>query len=376
MGKTCIKPARFIFVYAMAATIFGLGCAETARLRGGLKSAQIEIEQAERNGAYTCAPKELALAKSNLRFADLEISQGMSSRAQEHYEIGIKNLKLAIKKSPPDYCAGPAVVVVEPLPPECIDTDNDRICADVDRCPDQPEDFDGYEDEDGCPEDQDTDGDGIMDSVDQCVLDPEDKDNYQDEDGCPELDNDADGILDTSDECVMVPEDPDGYQDTDGCPDKDNDQDTVLDIEDDCPFEKGVVSERGCPKKYEGVEITETHIRINQKIHFAYNKAKIKRDSYAILSTVAEVLKDNPEINLSIEGHTDSRGKDAYNKKLSRKRAKAVMKHLTQKGKINKNRLVFKGFGEEKPIDTNLTDEGRAANRRVEFVRTDIPPKE
>ena len=86
-------------------------------------------------------------------------------------------------------------------------------------------------------------------------------------------------------------------------------------------------------------------------------------------------LKDNPEINLSIEGHTDSRGSDKYNMKLSKKRAAAVMKHLTKKGGISKSRLTSQGFGETKPIDTNLTDEGRAANRRVEFVRTDVPPQ-
>ena len=70
----------------------------------------------------------------------------------------------------------------------------------------------------------------------------------------------------------------------------------------------------------------------------------------------------------------DSRGSDKYNKRLSTKRARAVMKHLIRKGKISKKRMKSKGFGEEKPIDTNLTDEGRAANRRVEFVRTDVPP--
>jgi OmpA-OmpF porin, OOP family len=351
------------------------GCAETAKLRGGITTAKSKLEQVERNGAYVCAPKELALAKAHLGFAELEIEQGMGSRAQEHYKIAIENLELADEKSPADKCAGPAVVVSEPLPPECIDEDGDRICADVDQCPDEAEDFDGFEDEDGCPEDQDSDGDGLMDSVDQCVLDPEDLDGYLDEDGCPDPDNDADGIVDTVDECIDEPEDPDGYEDEDGCPDEDNDGDGIADLEDECPFEKGVAEENGCPKKYEGVEITETHIRINQKIYFAYNRAKIKKRSYPILKTVAQVLEDNSEIRLSIEGHTDSRGGDRYNKKLSRRRAKAVMKHLTKKGGIDADRLESKGWGEEKPIDTNLTDEGRANNRRVEFVRTDIPPK-
>ena len=371
-----VPVVRALVAAFIAFALGASGCAETAKLRVGINTARAKLEQVERNGAYVCAPRELAMVKTHLKFAELEISQGMGSRARYHYNLAIENLAIADKNSPPDKCAGPSVVVAEPLPPDCIDEDFDRICADVDKCPDEAEDLDGYEDEDGCPEDQDTDGDGIMDLVDQCVLEPEDKDDFQDEDGCPELDNDLDGIIDTADKCINEPEDPDGFEDEDGCPDNDNDADTVIDIEDECPNEKGIVEEKGCPKRYEGVEITETHIRINQKIHFAYNKAKIKRDSFGILATVAMVLKDNPEINLSIEGHTDSKGKDKYNKKLSNKRAKAVMKHLTKKGKIDKDRLEYVGWGEEKPIDTNLTDEGRAANRRVEFVRTDVPPSE
>jgi outer membrane protein OmpA-like peptidoglycan-associated protein len=367
------KAVKASAVSVLILALVGVGCAETARLRGGIATARNKLEQVERNGAYVCAPKELALAKSHLDFAELEIEQGMGSRAQYHYGIAIENLDLAFEKSPPDKCAGPAVIVGAPLPPECIDPDGDRICADVDSCPDQAEDFDGVEDEDGCPEDQDTDGDGLMDTVDQCVLDPEDIDGFQDEDGCPEPDNDADGILDISDDCKNDPEDPDGFEDEDGCPDLDNDTDKIVDVEDECPNEMGTPEEKGCPKKYEGVEITDTHLRINQKIHFAYNKAKILRDSYPILAEVAKVLEDFPEITLSIEGHTDSRGSNKYNKKLSKRRAKAVMKHLIKKGGIDKGRLEYQGFGESKPIDTNLTDEGRAANRRVEFVRTDVP---
>lgn len=345
--------------------VFVLGCAETAKLRGGIATTRKRIEQIEHNGAYVCAPRELALAKSHLVFAELEISQGKSSRAKYHFEIATRNAELADEKSPPDKCAGPAVVVAD-----CLDADRDGVCDDVDQCPNEPEDMDGFEDADGCPDDQD--GDGITDPKDQCPLDPEDKDDYLDNDGCPDIDNDFDGILDEADGCIIEPEDPDGFEDSDGCPDTDNDKDTVLDVSDECPNLAGEPENNGCPKKYEGVEITATHIRINQKIHFAYNKAKIKRSSYWILNQVVTVLKDYPEITLSIEGHTDSRGSNKYNRKLSTKRAKAVRDHLVKKGGISSTRLVSKGFGEERPIDTNSTDEGRAANRRVEFVRTDV----
>lgn len=362
---------NFIYFCCLLGMLVWVSCTATATLRGGLTAAEKRLEQIEANGAYECAPKELALAKTNVEFARLEMEQGMGGKAQKHYDIAMKNLALADKKSPPDKCAAPSVVVAEPLPPECGDKDHDFICADVDKCPLQAEDFDGIEDSDGCPEDQDSDMDGILDSKDQCVVDAEDKDGYQDEDGCPDFDNDLDTVLDVVDACPLEPEDPDGYEDSDGCPDDDNDSDKILDIDDECPNTAGVESEKGCPKKYEGVEITETRIEINQKIFFAYNKAKIMKKSFGILATVAEVLKDNPEITLSIEGHTDSQGKDKYNKRLSMKRAKAVMRHLIRKGKTGKRRLEFVGWGEEKPIDSNLTEEGRAANRRVEFVRTD-----
>ncbi|MBA3503196.1 MAG: hypothetical protein H0T65_22740, partial [Deltaproteobacteria bacterium] len=81
----------------------------------------------------------------------------------------------------------------------------------------------------------DRDGDGLKDDVDKCPDDPEDFDRFEDEDGCPEPDNDRDGILDEDDKCPNIPEDKDGFQDEDGCPDPDNDGDGVLDGADKCP---------------------------------------------------------------------------------------------------------------------------------------------
>jgi hypothetical protein len=99
-----------------------------------------------------------------------------------------------------------------------IDSDGDGIPDDVDQCPDMPEDKDGFQDEDGCP-DFDNDNDGIYDSQDQCPNEPEDFDGFEDSDGCPDFDNDKDGIPDKLDKCPNTPEDIDGYQDEDGCPD-------------------------------------------------------------------------------------------------------------------------------------------------------------
>ncbi|HEY4176464.1 MAG TPA: hypothetical protein VGM90_06520, partial [Kofleriaceae bacterium] len=137
--------------------------------------------------------------------------------------------------------------------PNIGDRDGDGLKDDVDKCPDDPEDFDQFEDEDGCPE-PDNDRDGILDEDDKCPLIPEDKDGFQDEDGCPEgdkNDRDGDGILDNVDKCPDDPEDFDQFQDEDGCPDPDNDQDGILDVDDLCPNDPedkdGFEDEDGCP---------------------------------------------------------------------------------------------------------------------------------
>ena len=137
--------------------------------------------------------------------------------------------------------------------PNVGDRDGDGIKDDVDKCPDEPEDFDGFQDEDGCP-DPDNDRDGNPDVDDKCPNVPEDKDGFQDADGCPEgnkNDRDGDGILDDVDKCPDEPEDFDGFQDEDGCPDPDNDNDGILDVDDLCPNDPedkdGFEDADGCP---------------------------------------------------------------------------------------------------------------------------------
>ncbi|HEV8245395.1 MAG TPA: transporter, partial [Polyangiaceae bacterium] len=98
------------------------------------------------------------------------------------------------------------------------DRDSDGIPDDQDRCPTDPEDFDKYEDSDGCP-DKDNDLDTILDSVDKCPNQAEDADGFEDTDGCPELDNDKDGVPDDQDRCPDKAETKNGFQDEDGCPD-------------------------------------------------------------------------------------------------------------------------------------------------------------
>jgi hypothetical protein len=116
----------------------------------------------------------------------------------------------------PDWQA--SLVISRAWPVFAADTDGDGIPDFRDNCRRQPEDFDGFQDTDGCP-DLDNDGDGIPDSLDLCPNDAEDLDGFEDTDGCPDLDNDGDGIVDSRDMCPNEPEDLDGFEDADGCPD-------------------------------------------------------------------------------------------------------------------------------------------------------------
>lgn len=134
----------------------------------------------------------------------------------------------------------------------CPDLDNDKDAVPdlKDRCPLDAEDRDGFEDSDGCP-DADNDKDGIPDPRDQCPDQAEDRDGFQDADGCPDLDNDGDSVMDEQDKCPLDPEDKDGFEDGDGCPDLDNDKDGLPDLKDQCPLQaetlNGKQDEDGCP---------------------------------------------------------------------------------------------------------------------------------
>lgn len=407
----------------------GIGaCMLGPKLRKEAELVEKKISTARERGAYRCAPKELATAEANLEFLRYELDMGEFRRARRHHRAAMTNINQAIENTDPNVCAPKQVLIAEEKKDVVIektDTDEDGILDDVDQCPDEPEDKDEFEDENGCPDpdnDADTvldtddqcpnepgdpendgcpvldrDGDGIADDADECPDVPEDLDGNEDEDGCPEeenVDSDGDGLLDQEDECPQEPEDTDGFEDEDGCPDPDNDQDTVLDRVDACPMQPGSpantgcpVTDRdgdgvtddvdncpdvpgsppnGCPKKVLVVK-TEKKIEIKKKINFQTGKAKIRGgESFEILDQVAAVLKSNPDIEIVIEGHTDSRGGSTYNLKLSDARANSVRAALIERG-IAPERMEAVGYGESKPIASNRTRQGRATNRRVEF---------
>ncbi|MGB5694408.1 MAG: OmpA family protein [Polyangiales bacterium] len=210
----------------------------------------------------------------------------------------------------------------------------------------------------------DTDGDGILDEDDACPNEPEDFDGFQDEDGCPDLDNDADGILDLADACPNEP----GPPENDGCPDTDRDGDGVPDRIDNCPDEPGPVENQGCPEE-QHVVIEESRLEILDKIYFNVDSATIQKRSYPVLDNVAEVLDAHPEISLvRVEGHTDSTGSDGYNLRLSQRRAASVVRYLVERGGVSKDRLVAEGFGETRPLVPDAKTKAQLAqNRRVEF---------
>lgn len=211
----------------------------------------------------------------------------------------------------------------------------------------------------------DRDHDGILDALDKCPDNAEDVDGFEDADGCPEIDNDHDGVLDAADACINEPEDKDQFEDSDGCPDPDNDHDSVLDADDACPNEKGEVAERGCPRKIRFTEDGE--LIILDQIMFDTNQAVILPESFPILEAVRSTLdKRGDAANLRIEGHTDSVGQDAKNLKLSQDRAAAVRAWLVERG-TREGRLLPFGCGEKHPIAPDTTAEGRAQNRRVVF---------
>ena len=197
--------------------------------------------------------------------------------------------------------------------------------------------------------DPDNDGDGILDEADKCPNEAEDLDAFDDADGCPDLDNDGDTIPDGVDACPLVPEDLDKFEDEDGCP------------------EEGP----GLP----GVKVTDTQLLVSSKVYFDYDKAQIKSVSHAILDAVAETMRANPYIRkIVIEGHTDNEGTETYNQTLSERRAEAVMQYLIHKG-VPAERLSFKGYGFSRPKASNDSEAGKAINRRVEFtiVQGDSP---
>jgi OmpA-OmpF porin, OOP family len=217
------------------------------------------------------------------------------------------------------------------------------------------------------PPPADRDHDGIPDTEDACPDVPGVRTDDPRTNGCPP-DRDHDGIIDAEDACPDVPGVKTDDPKTNGCPpDPDRDKDGIPNEQDACPDAAGPPNpdpkKNGCP----AAAVVGKQIVIVEQVKFATGSAAILPASNGILTAVAKVLTDHPEIkHLRIEGHTDNVGAPAMNKALSGKRAASVATWLVQHG-IEPSRLSSQGFGLERPIDTNDTPLGRQNNRRVEF---------
>jgi outer membrane protein OmpA-like peptidoglycan-associated protein len=378
-------------VLGLAACLIG-GCGAGNALRQRMDALDTRLGKIE-PAAMRCDEHSLAVARANLYFAEVELDQGAYFRAKEHLETATEATRTAEASSAapgcmttPDRDGDGIGDAVDQCPDAAEDKDGDRDtdgCPDDgdrdkdtipdsrDRCPDEPEDKDGDQDEDGCPDLLvDRDGDGIADTADACIDTPEDKDAFEDEDGCPEPDNDKDTVLDVVDKCPLQPEDIDTFEDADGCPDPDTDQDRVADAQDQCPNQPedydGDQDTDGCPDLYKNIIVRDDRIELKQTVYFATAKDRILPKSYPLLNEVALALRDNPNLFVRIEGHTDSQGAAAANQRLSQKRAESVRRYLIDQA-IAPTRMEAEGFGEDRPLEDNRTAEGRAANRRVEF---------
>jgi OOP family OmpA-OmpF porin len=257
-----------------------------------------------------------------------------------------------------------------PTPEPPSDRDKDGVIDDDDACPDVA----GVKTDDpktnGCPPDRDKDG--IADVDDACPDTPGIKTDDPKTNGCPS-DRDKDGVIDDVDACPDVAGLKTDDPKTNGCPDPDRDKDGIANDADACPDVAGPANpdpkKNGCPQAY----IAAGQIKIRDQVKFATGSAAIVpgKDSQDVLDAVQKILADHPEIaKLRVEGHTDNVGAAAMNRKLSQHRAESVMKWLVKHG-IDAARLTAQGFGPDKPIDDNSTDEGRRNNRRVEFHLVD-----
>jgi len=285
------------------------------------------------------------------------------------------------------------------------DADNDGFDDKLDECPLVPEDFDGFEDEDGCPE-WDNDGDGLSDivetntgvytNVDSTGTNPNvadtDMDGINDYDEIftyktnpLTVDTDADSLND-GDEINEYLTDPNSA-DTDGdtLPDydeififqtdpinSDTDNDGFTDSDDKCPVEpetlNGFKDDDGCPDKKPEVIFEEKTPIILDGVNFKSGSTELTEDAKSVLTKVVRTLMHYTEMHLEISGHTDSTGSTELNNKLSRKRAESVKRYLINQG-IEGSRLRAIGLGSYYPITSNETEEGKAKNRRIEFFR-------
>jgi OOP family OmpA-OmpF porin len=307
-------------------------CVSSGALRDHAQAVEADVATARTQRADECAPREFATAEANLRFANVEMSQGNGSRAEEHLTLAQRAARAAVDRS--RECGAVSVVIRDRRAKVTLtDSDGDGVPDVDDLCPDVP----GPVENRGCPLSGDRDHDQISDDIDRCPDVAGPKENF-------------------------------------GCPRPDRDHDGVADAEDRCPDEPGPKENFGCPRQQTLIVVRKDRIELKQQIHFTPNKDVILKGSYKVLRQVARAMKDAPGVIVRIEGHTDNVGSRNHNQKLSQRRAEAVKEFLVRQG-VLRARMLAEGYGQSRPIAPNTNRAGRAANRRVEFrlVEQDKP---
>lgn len=244
------------------------GCATGTALRQRAEGLAAEVKQAHEQNAESCAPRDMAVAEANLRFAELELAQGDAFRAEEHLRVAEPAARSALANSKD---CGKVTVLIREKDAQHPAEAAPRVAL------------------------KDTDGDGVPDIDDLCPEVPGPKENH----GCPWPDRDHDGV-----------------------PDKD----------DLCPDEPGPADNHGCPRRQTLVVVRKDRIEIRQQVHFRPAKSVILKDSFELLRQVAQVIRDAAQIHVRIEGHTDNVGRLKTNLRLSQSRADAVKDFLVKEG--------------------------------------------
>lgn len=211
----------------------------------------------------------------------------------------------------------------------------------------------------------DSDGDGINDNLDRCPQ----VSGVASNNGCPpkpvEVDSDEDGLLDSVDDCPKIK----GPASNKGCPLPDSDNDGIVDSADKCPKVPGIEANNGCPYEEVKIGVRDTDLNmLSKRVLFDTSKHSFKQETYPILLEIVQIMKQHPEAQFKLEGHTDSTGPSDMNLRLSQSRVNAVRDYFVENG-IPISSLVTEAFGETQPTASNATREGRKQNRRVEVVK-------
>ncbi|MCG8555642.1 MAG: OmpA family protein [Proteobacteria bacterium] len=367
---------RRICPFLVALFLVSSGCGQGARIQGRLDLVRQILREAELEGAYRCAPRELAVARAHASFARVELRQGNAGDAQAHLRVAEPNARAARTLSATRACRdalGSARSSARSSARRGADAsrvsprDPNRGQA---RCPGAVARGAGIPELLDCPERADTDSDGVVDRVDSCLLQREDLDGYLDGDGCPDPDNDLDGVADAADKCPLELEDLDGVDDLDGCPDPDNDADGLPDDIDRCPLVPGPASTFGCAQAFKRLQLTKRFVLVKEPIRFVRAGSEIAPASFSILDELAHLLHDFPRLRLKIVVGAPSRGSRARGLQSSRARAEALRRYLVDRG-VAPSRLTARAYGATRTGEQRALVSGPSATRRISFVRTD-----